>query len=154
MKWTHFPLGAAAAIIVTVAGGNAPAQPAGKAGPTIFRDTTGASLPEGAECTDLKTITVAFVGDTHYVKIKAGATFSKFLAGNFEPDSWEGAQQSLIPPDSWKEDLKFWQENDIKNGKIYYTKKYTAAGGTTICSVIALNESARTAFFVAAECRD
>ncbi len=126
-----------------------------QAGPALFSESTGVTLPDGAECLNAKTIRAALVGDTHYLKIKAPKNFSKFLAAHFEREEWEIAERLMVPPESWrKKYLSFWQDVEIAGAKLFYTKKHTSAQGSMILSVIAFNEATEIAYFVGTECRD
>jgi hypothetical protein len=133
--------------------GRVPPQPVGQVGAVCFRDATGVDLPDGAECLSAKTVTVAFGGDTHYLKIAAAKGISDFLGANFERAAWPVVERHLVPPEDWKEDLPFWSEADIARADIYYSKTFASPKGTFL-SAIAYNKAAETVYVVASQLRE
>ncbi len=126
-------------------------QPVHRIGVNHFRQSTGLALPDGAECLNAKTMTVAFVGDTYYLRIATPKVFSDFLDANFERCA--EAEQSLVPPAEWMKDMPFWDKAEIARAKLYYQKTHGSPDSWMFVSAIAYNEAARIAHFVGAECR-
>lgn len=119
-----------------------------------FRESTGVDLPAGTECLEAKTITVAFVGDTYYLKIAAGKGFLDFLRANFTSESWEIAQRYLVPPDDWIAKLPFWDHAEIERANVYYSKITNSSEGEILFhSAVAFNEATGIAYFVGTQCR-
>lgn len=125
-------------------------EPSGK---ECFRWSTGLELPPGVSWERSKVITVAFVGDTYYVKFRTKEDLSEFLHKNFEAGEWDSVRESLTPPTAWMKDLPFWDMTAIRN-KSYYETAYRNSRGTTFKSVLSYDRQSGTIYFVGAECRD
>jgi hypothetical protein len=120
----------------------------------IFFGSTGLKLPAGIECVASKTITVALVGDTHYLKLVAQNDVTDFINTQFDRSAREKGERLLIPPKNWMKDLQFWDEKAIASADIYFTKIYKSADGITILTEGVYVKKSNTMYVVSTECRD
>lgn len=124
-----------------------------KSGAELFAESTGVALPKNAKVTNEKTIDVAFVGGTHYLKLDAKQGFSEFLDANFDSSNWEVAQLLLSPPKEWMRDLPFWDEKAVANASHYYARTHKSRG-IIYATAISYSRPSGIAYLVASECRD
>jgi hypothetical protein len=118
-----------------------------------FRLSTGLDLPTGVKCLNSEVITVAFVGDTYYLKLKSDHDLSSFLKKNFGTASWAVVKKDLVPPADWAKDLPFWNEGELRK-KEYYSKDYRDENGGLFRSALSYDNESGILYFVGSQCRD
>jgi hypothetical protein len=138
------------ALCVSFAGCGHPQPP----GSQCFSDSTGLSLPPGADCVAAKTITVALVGlDTYYLKFQATSDMTPFLSAHFHAVEWRMVDDDLTPPPDWMKDLPFWSLSEIQK-QSHYAGDFTNKTGTRFKTAVSYNTNNLVFYFVGMQCRD
>ncbi|MCD4823860.1 MAG: hypothetical protein K8S55_04585 [Phycisphaerae bacterium] len=123
-------------------------QPSGQ---QCFKWSTELDLPPGVTCLNAKTITVAFIGDTYYLKLKSEGDLTSFLNKHFSAETWDSVQEHMMPPEDWQNSLPFWNQAEME-GKTYYSGSHVDNDETTFVSYLSYDKETGIIYFVGMQC--
>jgi hypothetical protein len=118
-----------------------------------FATASGLDLPAGSRELDAEAIVVLAVGDTYYLRLSADDALRTLADAEFETCAWSDARDYLVPPDSWMDQLPFWDKARIKES-IHYRRRHKDESGTDWLCRLAIDAENHVAYFVGVQTRE